>query len=98
SNINRYRYLPQKDGLPVGFAIDPANNKSEDSEQKQDWVGLTCAACHTGQIHHNGIAYRIDGGPAMADHDTFLIDLTAAMRATLDVPERFDRFANRVLG
>jgi hypothetical protein len=30
-------------------------------------LGLTCAACHTGQINFEGIGYRIDGGAAMTD-------------------------------
>ena len=35
--------------------------------QKEDALGLTCAACHTGQIHYNGTSLRIDGAPAMID-------------------------------
>ncbi len=30
-------------------------------------IGLTCAACHTGQLEDNKISLRIDGGPAMTD-------------------------------
>ena len=52
------------DGLPVGFArltgaIDPASGRRE-----EDKIGLTCAACHSGQIHYKGISVRFDGGPA----------------------------------
>src|SRR5437899_114056 len=48
ANLNSYRYLPQSptisnpDGLAVGFV--------KDTYAGQDYVGLTCAACHTGQL------------------------------------------------
>ena len=48
-NMNRYRYLQQKaslsnpDALPVGWVKDDYKGKN--------YVGLTCAACHTGQIN-----------------------------------------------
>lgn len=32
-------------------------------------MGMTCTACHTRQIEVAGIAYRIDGGPALVDFD-----------------------------
>ena len=50
---NRYRYLPQKatssnpDALPVGFV--------KDNYRGEEYVGITCAACHTGQINYNYI-------------------------------------------
>lgn len=101
-NMNRYRYLPlakhpqhNPDGLPIGFVREPVQ---PDDALKTDWLGLTCAACHTAEIRHEKIAYRIDGGPALADHDTFLIDMTAAMKATLEDAARFERFATSVLG
>ena len=61
-NVDKYRYLPQKstffnpDALPVGFVKDVYQNK--------EYVGYTCAACHTSQINYDGKAIRIDGGPA----------------------------------
>ena len=97
-NMSRLRYLPQKptpcnpDGLPVGFVKDPHH-----ATESTDYIGLTCAACHTTEIHYNKTAYRIDGGPGMGDADTFLMDLTRAIKATLDDPAKFDRFAMRVL-
>ena len=72
SLIDKYRYLPQKptffnpDGLPVGFV--------KEAYKGQDYIGLTCAACHTGQVNYKGTALRIDGGPAMADMVGFLVD------------------------
>ena len=78
-NIDRFRYLPRKvtyfnpDALPIGIV--------KDTYQGKDYVGFTCAACHTGQINYKGKAIRIDGGPAMADMATFLKELQKAMEA-----------------
>jgi hypothetical protein len=100
-NMNRFRYLPMNtndhnpDGLPIGFVREPMQ---KGDPLKTDWLGLTCAACHTAEIRHNNTAYRIDGAPALADHDTFLIELTAAMKATVDDTPKFERFAKKVLG
>lgn len=78
-NIDHFRYLPQKetffnpDALPVGFV--------KETYQGKDYVGYTCAACHTGQVNYQGAALRIDGGPAMADMVGFLTELEKAMEA-----------------
>lgn len=94
-NINRYGYLPQyatsrdPDGLPVGFV--------KDTFRKRDYLGFTCAACHTGQVNYNGVGIRIDGGPAASDLDTFVRDLAAALNATQNTPDVLARFAKRVL-
>lgn len=78
-NIDRYRYLPQKktffnpDALPVGFVKMTYKSK--------DYLGYTCAACHTGQVNYKGQAIRIDGGPAIADMVGFLTELQKSMEA-----------------
>jgi mono/diheme cytochrome c family protein len=82
------------DGLPVGFAWDDG---SVDGSQSVTMVGLTCAACHTGQIDYNGASIRIDGGPAMTDLGAFQKQLGIAAFATYIQPFRFDRFARKVL-
>lgn len=95
ANIDQYRYLPQKptffnpDGLPVGFA--------KEYYQGKDYVGYTCAACHTGQVNYQGQAIRIDGGPAMADMVGFLTALQKSMRATLTDNTKQARFVQAVL-
>ncbi len=98
--LQRYGYLAHDvspanpEGLPVGFVIDGPVASGE--------LGLTCAACHTGQLEYaqNGVvhAVRIDGAPAKTDAQQFLTDLLAASRATLSEPARFDAFAKAVLG
>jgi mono/diheme cytochrome c family protein len=97
ANMSRLGYLPQaagpgnEDGLPVGFARDPTR-----SGERLDWFGFTCAACHTAELQYKNVAYRIDGGPASGDLQAFLADLTQSLRATLDDPAKFRRFADRV--
>ena len=94
-NIDRYGYLPQRqtvsnpDGLPAGMV--------RDDYQGQAYMGFTCAACHTTQINYRGSGIRIDGGPAHSDMETFMIDLAAALYATLEDTEKRDRFVTNVL-
>lgn len=94
-NINRYRYLPQKktssnpDALPVGFV--------KDNYLSKNFMGFTCAACHTGQINYKGTGMRIDGGPASADMAGFLKGLTDAMISVRDKPDVQQRFVKAVM-
>ncbi|MDE5441549.1 cytochrome C [Bradyrhizobium sp. CSA207] len=94
----RWTAAENVDGLPVGFArmtgvVDPATGRRE-----QDKIGLTCAACHTGQIHYKGVDVRFDGGPATTDLKKLEIATGLSIAYTLYVPFRFQRFADRVLG
>jgi hypothetical protein len=54
------------DGLPIGFARQGA---FYDPETKTVYpvVGLTCAACHTGELHYGKYAVQVDGAPAMIE-------------------------------
>lgn len=98
ANIMRLGYLPEgassynPDGLPVGFA------KAVARKDGKEWFGLTCAACHTGQVNYRGASIRIDGGQTLGDFNGFLDDLVAGLRATRDDEAKFQRFAGRVLG
>jgi len=74
------------DGLPIGFVRDG------------DFLGLTCAACHTTQINFQGRAWLIDGAPTLADFEKFLRELTRALEATSTDDVKFQRFASAVLG
>ena len=94
-NMNFYRYLTQKatssnpDALPVGWVKDDYKGK--------EYIGLTCAACHTGQINYNGVGIRIDGGPASADMETIMKDIAKALKYTQDNEEVRARFVKNVL-
>lgn len=95
SVIDKYRYLPQKptffnpDGLAVGFA--------KETYQGKDYMGFTCAACHTGQVNYQGKAIRIDGAPTMANMVEYLHQLEWAMEETLTNEAKNKRFVEGVL-
>lgn len=94
-NMNRLRYLPQQasfanpDGLPVGWVKDQHNGR--------EFIGFTCAACHTSQINYQGAAIRIDGGATLADMEQMLKSLSLALQASLEQPDKFERLAEKVL-
>jgi hypothetical protein len=90
-------YLPQVPssynpaGLPIGFALD------RDNKTKTSWVGLTCAACHTNQIDYQGEQILIEGAPTLANFELFYNRLVESLHQTLNSPEKYKRFAQRVL-
>lgn len=107
--LSRFGFVPRPKGtfnpygLPIGFAVTPYQNLPG-LEQAESAVGLTCAACHTGQLIYEGKRYLVEGGPAMIDLGLLTEVMGAAVGQTAvssDIPlfsGRFDRFAQRVLG
>ncbi|MDN3639206.1 di-heme-cytochrome C peroxidase [Simiduia curdlanivorans] len=95
AHILRYRYLPQQVsssnpyGLPVGMTLDSYKGKP--------YFGFTCAACHTTQINYQGLGIRIDGGPALADMENFMLDLGRSLEATLTNADLLSEFTAKVL-
>ena len=67
-------------------------------QQGVETLGQTCSACHTRQIEVDGKAYRIDGGPAIADIGAFWADPDAAVNHILTDSGAFSDFARAVLG
>lgn len=108
-HLDRYGFLPgyasgNPNGivLPLGFVPDePKRNIGEFNNKK--WIGLTCAACHTGgfTVTKPGqapIKYVIDGGQSNGDFGRFVKDLQVAIDETIHDSETFERFAKKVLG
>ncbi len=98
TNMKRYRYIAADGGgnpLPIGFAVDRGAAPDGSGEP---WIGMTCSACHTGDIAYNGKRMRIDGAPTLADYETFIEDFAKALQETAAKPDKFDRFAADVLG
>ena len=107
-HMRRFRFLvdPQPspanpDHLPIGFT------RHFDAHIGEDVLDITCAACHTGEIHvtkdGKTRAIRIDGGPAMhaftdMSRGNFAPMLAASLLGTAVNPAKFDRFAQKVLG
>lgn len=91
-NMKRMGLIPaaksknNPNALPIGLA------------RNGDHMGPTCAACHTQQIIYNNEAIQIDGGQGFFHLNQLLMDITASLKATLDNPDKFDRFQQKVLG
>jgi hypothetical protein len=105
--LTRFGFLPSEvttlnpDGWPIGFAldkdfIDPLDKRAEPV------VGLTCAACHTGELQYGKYAIRIEGGPAMIELAAFQKALGLALAFNTTFPfttlGRYARFERNVLG
>jgi hypothetical protein len=96
SNPPHQAYNP--DGLPIGLSRTELQlDKGAFQCWQGDWVGLTCAACHTGQVNYHGTSLLIDGGPAQTDIETFRIRLAEAVGAVATDPQKAQRFVGRVL-
>ncbi|WP_439879231.1 di-heme-cytochrome C peroxidase [Pseudomonas prosekii] len=87
--------------LPVGFA------RHQNPGSQAQFLDITCAACHTGELRFNGQAVRIDGGAALhvlpstvptLRGGSFGQALVASLAATYYNPWKFERFARNVLG
>ena len=91
-------YLPMEtsklnpSGLPVGFAMSRAKS------QENAFVGFTCAACHTNELEYKGKKYLIDGAPSLANFVGFFDALVASLNNTYEDHDKFNRFAENVLG
>lgn len=84
--------------LPVGFSVDYNVTNPAISKTPFNAIGLTCAACHTGQMKVGDKSIRYDGGPAMTNLTELTTVLGVALIETYISKVRFDRFAQRVLG
>lgn len=100
SSVEKFGYLsdPQDpERLPVGFTVD-----TEDSQgpinSKEQWLGMTCAACHTAEIHYQGKKLRIDGAPAMTNMMEFYRAMYRSLRAMCKKDELREQFVRAVLG
>jgi mono/diheme cytochrome c family protein len=87
--------------LPVGFA------RHQNPGSQDEFLDITCAACHTGELRFNGQAIRIDGGSAQhvlpssvptLKGGSFGQAMVASLTATYFNPWKFERFARSVLG
>ena len=103
SYMQGFGFIPDRsfdhnpDALPVGFTrddrfVDPYTS------QKTVVLGITCAACHTGELFYGSKAIRLEAGPSLIDLQKFTQALGLAITWTYYDPLRFRRFADRVLG
>jgi hypothetical protein len=105
ANMERFGFFadpPQPtfnpDGLPVGFSRTELHlDKGVFQCWPGNWVGLTCAGCHTGRVTYKGHSLPLQGGPAHNDIETFRTQLAESLRANAADPPKALRFVGRVL-
>lgn len=79
-DLERYGLLPdpaRKDGLPVGLVVS-----TNPFTFGMEFVGITCAACHVGELRHGGKAVRVDGAPNMFNMQLFYSQAVDSLMAT----------------
>ena len=101
-NSTRYGLIPDAansnnpDGLPIGVSKTVVATPIK-GWPAGDYVGLTCAACHEGQLRYKGKLIRIEGGiNNTIDLQGLARGLDDALRATLTDAAKFDRLAGRL--
>lgn len=109
AHIDRFGYLPDPKGgrLPIGFAPDVQSDRNLEATQlqwftgqddRQPWIGLNCAACHTNRITlGDGFDRLVDGAPTMADFQGFTDALLSSMRKTSKDDAKWGRFVSRIV-
>lgn len=100
-----------------GFIVDPAQRatarnpgnlalgmgRHTDPHSGKQRLDMGCAMCHTGELHYQGTALRVDGGQSVqsissAQRGEFITTLGASVFETLLNPFKWDRFATRMVG
>ena len=99
-NLDRFGFVAQPadpkynpDGLPLG--ISKATVK--EGRWKGEWAGLTCAACHSGELEYKGTKIRVLGATnGRLDMLAFVSELNDALQATVADNAKFERMAARL--
>ena len=101
ANSVRYGLIPEAsnwmnpDGLPIG--ISKTNVATTIGEWPAgEYAGVTCAACHVGELNYKGKHVRLDGGHSSFDPQAYFQAANAAVQATLTGPAKFNRLASRL--
>lgn len=78
--------------LPIGIVKDtrgeghtPLSKHAKDLTR--DYVGMTCAACHTGDLKYNGERFLVHAGQSNLDYERFITDLDNAVAKTVQDPK-----------
>src|SRR5689334_11992179 len=104
ANSERYGLITQPanpqsnpDGLPIGISKTVIATPRWKDQETGEFAGLTCAACHEGQLSYKGKRIGIEGGVGNTfDIQSYIRTLDAAMQATLADSTKFDRLATRI--
>src|ERR1700730_11431818 len=98
----RYGLLPEPansynpDGLPIGISKTTVATPIK-GWPAGDYAGVTCAACHEGELEYKGKRIRIQGGNSRTiDLQGLARGLDDALQATLTDAAKFNRLAARL--
>jgi hypothetical protein len=98
----KYGLIPQPvspanpDGLPIGVSKTTVATAIK-GWPAGDYAGVTCAACHEGQLKYKGKLIRIEGGNANTmDFQGMIQGLDEALQQNLADPAKFERLAGRL--
>ena len=96
ANLESYGFLYSNnygdDALPLGIVKDTRGEghtplAKHAKDLTRDYVGLTCAACHTGDVRYNGGRFLIHAGQSNLDYERFISELDRAVSRTSQDPK-----------
>ena len=88
---------PDPEGNPDGLPIGVTKQVTAEGRWKGVDVGVTCAFCHSSELHYQGKRIRIDGNAGVhLDLQALYHSADSAMQATLHDSAKFDRLAAKV--
>jgi mono/diheme cytochrome c family protein len=94
-NVERYGFLPDPKSQYNPYALPVGVTAGYGKITGQQMMGLNCTACHVGELHYNGRAFRMDGGPSMAYINAFVKGIVDETVATARSDRRRLRFLDR---
>ena len=94
-NVERFGFLPDPPGKYNPYGLPVGVTAGYGKITGQQMMGLNCTACHVGELHYNGRAFRMDGGPSMAYVNAFVKGIVDETTATAGSLQRRLRFLNR---
>jgi hypothetical protein len=83
---------PSEGGLTASARLPIGMLKDRNAAEGRDYAGLSCAACHTGEIRTNGKRILIDGGQSFIEVEAFFGGLQKALAETTTNAEKKARF------
>ncbi len=90
-DMQRFGFLPDAVGPnnPYGMPVGLTVARSRDASARGiEMVGFNCAACHVGEITHNGKRLRVDGTPGMINLQGYQVEFRDSLNATMKDPRK----------
>lgn len=96
-DMSRFGLIIDPDNsLPIGLSASPTRDVHFGTSPMM--VGVTCAACHTGEFTYKGKRVVVEGAPAQFDLHAYYQDLFTSTKSLATDLDSFIRFYWRVSG